>query len=133
MDNGNVLALDFVDNDLANVGFLDQVAVPQEKEIASLKGRLHGTTKNNDDRAGRIGNHGKTLPHLPLGLARASLGRAAVHTMKAVERISAKLSSCEAAWRGFPRLDNMFSGGSDKRVRAVLLVVSSVVVDGLGS
>lgn len=35
-----------------------------------------------------------------------------VLTMKAVERINAKLSSCEAAWRGLPRLENMVLAAS---------------------
>lgn len=35
--------------------------------------------------------------------------RAIIHTMKAVDRMRAKLSSCAAACRGFWRLDNMTS------------------------
>lgn len=53
--------------------------------------------------------------------------RGVVRTMKAVERISAKLSSCDAAWRGFARLENMVpqvlagaDGGVGKRSRIVM-------------
>ena len=40
--NGNVLARDVVDHHLADVGLAPDVAVPQEEQVAALKGRLHG-------------------------------------------------------------------------------------------
>lgn len=41
VDNRDVFPLDFIDDNLADFGFLDEVAVPKEKEVSSLKCRLH--------------------------------------------------------------------------------------------
>lgn len=64
MNNGNLLILHIVDNNIANRGFGKQLAVPEQEQIASLEGWLHGTTEDNDDRGGRVGDDGETFPHL---------------------------------------------------------------------
>lgn len=42
MHNRNVLLLDVVDYHLADLCFLEEVAVPEEEKVASLEGGLHG-------------------------------------------------------------------------------------------
>ncbi len=45
----DVLPLDVVDHNLANVVYVDEVRVPKKEEIAMLKSRLHTTGEDDDD------------------------------------------------------------------------------------
>lgn len=64
MDNWNVLVLDIVHDNFANVRLAQDVSVPQEQQIAALEGRFHGPRKDDNDGRWRVGDDGKTLPHL---------------------------------------------------------------------
>lgn len=49
MDNGDILALDIVHHDLADGRLGEQVAVPEEEQVAALKGGLHAAGQDDDD------------------------------------------------------------------------------------
>lgn len=59
--DGYVLALDVVDYYLADLGGC--IAVPEEEQVASLEGRLHGTGQDDHDGGGTVGNYAERLPH----------------------------------------------------------------------
>lgn len=62
--DGNILILDVVDNNLADRGFAEQLAVPQEEQVASLERRFHASAEDDDDGGWRVGDDGETFPHL---------------------------------------------------------------------
>lgn len=66
VDNGNILILHIVYDDLSDRGILQQIAIPQEQQISSLEGRLHRSRQNDDDRGRRVGNNREAFPHLRL-------------------------------------------------------------------
>lgn len=107
MDNRNVLVLDIVYDNFANIGLAEKVSVPKEEEVATLEGGLHGAGKNDDDGRGRVGNHGKTFPHLQVKFSKVSGQGGEQRTIKAVDRMRPKLRSWAAACRGFLRLESM--------------------------
>lgn len=63
--NGNVLVLDIVDHHLSNVRLPQKVSVPEEEQVATLKGRFHGSGEYDDDRGRRVADDRETFPHLP--------------------------------------------------------------------
>ena len=60
MYNRYILPLDVVDDDLADLGLF--VAVPEEEEVAALKGGFHGAGEDDDDGRGRVGDDGERFP-----------------------------------------------------------------------
>ena len=56
----NILALNIVNHDLANLGV--QPPVPQEQQVSPLERRLHGPRQHNNNRRRRVADHGKSLP-----------------------------------------------------------------------
>jgi hypothetical protein len=56
----DILALDIVDHDLANLGI--QPPVPQEQQVSPLERRLHGPRQHNNNRRRRVADYGKPLP-----------------------------------------------------------------------
>lgn len=58
VDDGDVLVADVVHDDLAHVGLGQQVPVPEEEEVATLEGGLHGSGEDDDDGGGGVGEDG---------------------------------------------------------------------------
>lgn len=63
MHNGNILAPHIIDDDLAHARLAPEVPIPQEEQVAALKGRLHGSREDDDDGRGRVGEDREALPH----------------------------------------------------------------------
>ena len=61
MHNRDILALDIVDDHLPNLRV--QPAIPQQKDVAALKGRLHAAREDDDDWRGGVGEEAEALPH----------------------------------------------------------------------
>ncbi|KFY92453.1 hypothetical protein V498_04944 [Pseudogymnoascus sp. VKM F-4517 (FW-2822)] len=63
MYDRNILPPDVIHHNLANLGLLEEVPVPEKEQVPPLEGRLHRPREHNDDRGRRIGNHREPLPH----------------------------------------------------------------------
>ena len=66
MHNRNIFAFDIIHDDFSDLRALP-AAVPEEKDVTALEGGLHRAGEHNDDGRGRVGEHGKTLPHHKCG------------------------------------------------------------------
>ena len=60
MHNRDILPLDIIHHDFADLGILP--AVPQEQEVAALERRLHAAGQHDNNRGRRVGGHGESFP-----------------------------------------------------------------------
>ena len=60
MHNRDILPLDIIHHDFADLGILP--AVPQEQEVTALERRLHAAGQYDDNRGRRVGSHGEAFP-----------------------------------------------------------------------
>lgn len=58
--DGDILPFDAVHDDLAHLGGL--IAVPEEKEISTLKGRFHAARQDDNNGGGGVGDDGEGFP-----------------------------------------------------------------------
>lgn len=60
MHDGNVLASHVIHDDLSDLGVL--ASVPQEQQVSSLKGRLHGSREDDDNGRAGVCDHAEPFP-----------------------------------------------------------------------
>ena len=60
MHNRNILPLHIVHHNLAHVG--PGIPIPEEEQVSTLEGGLHGPGEDNDDGRRRVRDHAEGLP-----------------------------------------------------------------------